>query len=40
MGGVQDLERLLSKVTLETAHARDLLALKHSLGGLPIFALI
>jgi DNA mismatch repair protein MutS len=36
MGGVQDLERLLSKVTLETAHARDLLALKHSLEELPL----
>ena len=35
MGTVQDLERLLSKVTLETAHARDLLALKHSLEVLP-----
>jgi DNA mismatch repair protein MutS len=35
MGSVQDLERLLSKVTLETAHARDLLALKHSLEVLP-----
>jgi DNA mismatch repair protein MutS len=36
MGGVQDLERLLSKVTLETAHARDLLALKHSFQVLPL----
>jgi DNA mismatch repair protein MutS len=36
MGGVQDLERLLSKVTLETAHARDLLALKQSFQGLPL----
>jgi DNA mismatch repair protein MutS len=35
VGCVQDLERLLSKVTLETAHARDLLALKHSLEVLP-----
>jgi DNA mismatch repair protein MutS len=35
MSGVHDLERLLSKVTLETAHARDLLALKHSLEVLP-----
>ncbi len=33
---VQDLERLLSKVTLETANARDLLALKQSLRPLPI----
>jgi DNA mismatch repair protein MutS len=32
---VQDLERLLSKVTLETANARDLLALKLSLAQLP-----
>jgi DNA mismatch repair protein MutS len=32
---IQDLERLLSKVTLETANARDLLALKHSLEQLP-----
>jgi len=36
LDGVQDLERLLSKVTLETANARDLLALKHSLRPLPI----
>jgi DNA mismatch repair protein MutS len=36
MGGVQDLERLLSKVTLETAHARDLLALKQSFRALPL----
>ena len=35
MGQVQDLERLLSKVTLETANARDLLALKNSLRPLP-----
>jgi DNA mismatch repair protein MutS len=35
MGDVQDLERLLSKVTLETAHARDLLSLKNSLEVLP-----
>jgi DNA mismatch repair protein MutS len=33
---VQDLERLLSKVTLETANARDMLALKQSLRPLPI----
>ena len=33
LGAVQDLERLLSKVTLETAHARDLLALKQSLAS-------
>ena len=35
LGRVQDLERLLSKVTLETANARDLVALKHSLALLP-----
>jgi DNA mismatch repair protein MutS len=35
LGRVQDLERLLSKVTLETANARDLLALKLSLTQLP-----
>ena len=32
---IQDLERLVSRVTLETAHARDLLALRESLGMLP-----
>lgn len=32
---IQDLERLLSRVTLETAHGRDLLALRESLGRLP-----
>jgi DNA mismatch repair protein MutS len=32
---IQDLERLLAKVTLETANARDLLALKQSLQRLP-----
>jgi len=32
---IQDLERLLSKVTLETANARDLVALKLSLAQLP-----
>ncbi len=36
LGGIQDLERLLSKVTLETANARDLLALKQSLQTLPL----
>ena len=36
LGKVQDLERLLSKVTLETANARDLLALKASLAQLPL----
>jgi DNA mismatch repair protein MutS len=33
---VLDLERLLSKVTLESANARDLLALKNSLYQLPL----
>jgi len=33
---IQDLERLLSKVRLETANARDLLALKQSLYHLPL----
>ena len=32
---IQDLERLLSRVILETAHAQDLLALRESLGMLP-----
>jgi DNA mismatch repair protein MutS len=36
LGEVQDLERLLSKVTLESANARDLLALKSSLHQLPL----
>jgi DNA mismatch repair protein MutS len=35
LGRIQDLERLLSKVTLETANARDLAALKLSLAQLP-----
>ncbi len=35
LGKIQDLERLLSKITLETANARDLLALKLSLAQLP-----
>ncbi|MGH9451428.1 MAG: DNA mismatch repair protein MutS [Terriglobia bacterium] len=35
LGNIQDLERLLSKITLETANARDLLALKLSLAQLP-----
>jgi DNA mismatch repair protein MutS len=35
LGRIQDLERLLSKVTLETANARDLLALKLSIAQLP-----
>ncbi len=33
---IQDLERLLSKVTLETANARDLVAIKLSLAQLPL----
>ena len=33
--GVLDLERLLSRVTLETANARDLLAMAASFGHLP-----
>ena len=36
LGAIQDLERLLSKVTLETANARELLALKQSVRPLPI----
>jgi DNA mismatch repair protein MutS len=36
LGKIQDLERLLSKVTLESANARDLLALKQSLRHLPL----
>jgi len=33
---IQDLERLLSKITLETANGRDLIALKLSLRQLPL----
>ncbi|MFB3921198.1 MAG: DNA mismatch repair protein MutS [Terriglobia bacterium] len=36
LGKIQDLERLLSKVTLETANAREMLALKQSLRHLPL----
>jgi len=36
LANIQDLERLLSKVRLETANARDLLALKQSLAHLPL----
>ncbi len=36
LGNVQDIERLLSKITLETANPRDLLALKLSLAELPL----
>ncbi len=35
LGQMYDLERLLSKVTLETANARDMLALKLTLARLP-----
>ena len=35
LGGVLDVERLLSRVTLESANARDLLALAASLARLP-----
>ncbi len=35
LDGILDLERLLSRVTLETANPRDLLALATSLGKLP-----
>ena len=35
MEGILDLERLLSRVTLETANPRDLLALALSLAKLP-----
>jgi DNA mismatch repair protein MutS len=33
---IQDIERILSKITLETANARDLLALRLSLAQLPL----
>jgi DNA mismatch repair protein MutS len=36
LASIQDLERLLSKVTLETANAREMLALKQSVRPLPI----
>jgi DNA mismatch repair protein MutS len=36
LANILDLERLLSKVRLETANARDLLALKQSLRHLPL----
>jgi len=35
LGGILDLERLLSRVTLETANPRDLLALAASLAKIP-----
>ncbi len=36
LNGIQDLERILSRVILESANARDLLALKGSLEQLPL----
>jgi len=36
LGEIQDLERLLSKIVLETANARELLALKQSIERLPV----
>jgi DNA mismatch repair protein MutS len=36
LAGVLDLERLLSRVTLETANPRDLIALAASLGRIPV----
>ena len=36
LGGIQDLERILGRVSLESANARDLLALKASLEHLPL----
>jgi len=36
LDGVLDLERLLSRVTLETANPRDVLALASSLGKIPV----
>jgi DNA mismatch repair protein MutS len=36
LAGVFDLERLTSRVTLGTATPRDLLALRHSLGKIPL----
>jgi len=35
LAGILDLERLLSRVTLETANPRDVLALAYSLGKIP-----
>ena len=35
MDGIFDIERLLSRITLETANARDVLALAASLGKIP-----
>ncbi len=36
LAGLQDIERLLSRVTLEAANARELVALKQSLAPLPL----
>jgi len=36
LGSIHDLERLLSKITLETANAREMLAMKQSVRPLPI----
>ncbi|HZT68474.1 MAG TPA: DNA mismatch repair protein MutS [Terriglobia bacterium] len=36
LNGIQDLERILGRVSLESANARDLLALKSSLEQLPL----
>src|SRR5260370_22059844 len=36
VGGVLDIERLLSRVTLETANPRDVLALNASLNRTPL----
>ncbi len=40
LGSIQDLERLLAKVTLNTASPREMLALGKSLGQLPTLAQI
>jgi DNA mismatch repair protein MutS len=36
LGGILDIERLLSRITLETANPRDILALASSLARLPL----
>jgi DNA mismatch repair protein MutS len=40
LGGIQDLERLLARITLKTGSPRELLALGRSLGQLPVVAAI
>jgi DNA mismatch repair protein MutS len=40
LGSIQDLERLLARITLKTAGPRELLALGRSLGHLPAIAAI